>query len=273
MNRIGWFGVKARDLRDSQLKLHFHVGTVLERAPEFMRGSDKHDCPPPKNDAGSHVFMDGSQFMMGCQRFLPESETRKKETDAIEMGEDEMVEMPWHVDGGSVVEDGKKVSLAHSSTMKNLMHGMSLMVPIQERRFLRTRAPDGKGRTNEMERGDLGMFGHGVAHAGVHFGPKHPSLDGMWTVDLVSKAQMKVAATGTDLEELNAAERTMEQNPSMAPWNNEQVVACAGAMKDLAMGKMKKLEEEVRRRRGEDLENEFVGTIDDMIEELEAVKE
>ena len=116
-----------------QLKHHFHLGTVLERAPEFMKGTAECECPKRQIKWDTHVVMNASQIMMGCQRVKIGDGKDKEET----------TQLTFHADSGPVVEDGESKTLLAARSMDNFMHGLSCMIPIQKEWSMMTKTPDG----------------------------------------------------------------------------------------------------------------------------------
>ena len=263
MNRVGWFGLKVRDVRDMQLKYYFFVGTTLKRGPEFMAGSEEYEYPFVKNVWGTHVYMDGSMLLMGDQRLLPISG---------ESIEEETVQLPWHVDGAAVEEGGKMVPLAQAQSMKQLMRGVTIMAPIQDKRYLNTKTMDGEMFRNEFQRGELAMWGLEVEHSGVQFGPSHSSLDSAWMVDFFSKTHKAAVAKGEETQTFIPEQRIKEENPTMLPWTDDHVIEYAGAAGDFVHNKLRKVVQEANRRGRAGLKKEISKSIDETIAELEAIK-
>lgn len=262
MNRIDWFNVKIRDLRDTQLKTYFYLGTILERAPEFMEGSKEYEYPPALEDhVGVHVFMDATQLMMGAQRLMTEEEDHGH-----------IMELYWHNDGGTVMEEGKGVPLAEAPSMQKIMNGVAFMIPIQDSRSMMTKNPDGRAIMNKWELGDLAMWGHTVDHAGVQYAPSHPSLNSVWTGDVRSRRVVKEEAA-TELDPpFYADEKVKEENPIMSPWSKECLEDYANAAGEFAAKRLKKAGEEAAKR-DEEMKGMFLKSIEGSIEELKKIKE
>ena len=270
VNKMNWFNVKVRDVRDAQLKQFFYMGHVLERAPEFMKGSEEYEVPKVRSKWGAHVYMDTSQIMMGCQKLKTRSGSTGE--DGGEAEDEETVQHPWHTDGAPVKEDGKMRHLAEAETMKNLMHGMSLMIPIQDERQLKSRNADGRVVTNKWTEGELAMWGHTVEHAGLLFPASHSSLNSVWTFDLKSKIQTKAAHKEDVMIPFIAEEMIKEVNPLMSPWGVEALKAYVEETQAFTQEKFKKAGEEVLRRGNEDVKKTHVETLEASIKELGAMK-
>ena len=265
-----WFGLKVREVRDTQWKHFFYMGNVLQRAPEFMKGGEEYEIPRATSEWGAHVYMDASQIMMGCQKLMEEGKTSGEDEDS---GEEKTVVQPWHIDGAPVTEDGETKHLAEAETMKNLMHGMSFMVPIQDERQLKTKSTDGREVTNKWQVGDLAMWGHTVKHAGLLLPASHKkSLNSVWTVDLRSKKQTEARSEEELLVDFIPEKRIKEDNPLMSPWGDDALIAYADEAGAFAATKLQKAGQEVERRGKDGVKKAFLESMAESIEELQRMK-